>query len=104
MRCRICVDAPVASGVEAVADRFAGALGGRCRQRRRSVEAREAALGEAPGIADLDEQLGDRPRRQAAELAERRVGAADQRRELLGGVALSAVQARDLGAVVVEHP
>ena len=49
------VDPPVAARVVAVADRLAGTLGGRGGQRCAGVEAREPALGEPPGIADLDQ-------------------------------------------------
>src|SRR5215211_7029338 len=80
-----CVDAAVAAAVEAVADRLAGAFGGRGDQRRAGVKAREACLGEAAGFADLDEQLGDRPRREAAELAARGLGGGGQPREPGGG-------------------
>ena len=55
------VDPPVVAGVVAVADRLAWSLGGRGRQRRCGVEAREPALGEPARVADLDQQLGDRP-------------------------------------------
>ena len=72
------VDAPVAAGVVAVADRLAGPLGGRGGQRRGGVEAREPALGEPARVADLDQQLGDRPGDQAAELAQRRAARAHE--------------------------
>ena len=76
------VDASVAAGVVAVADRLAGPLGGRGGQRRGAVEAREPALGEPPRVADLDQQLGDRAGAQAAELAKRRAALAHERVEL----------------------
>ena len=98
------VDAAVAAGVVAVADRFAGSFGGRGGQRRGAVEAREAALGEAARVADLDQQLGDRAGRQAAELVQRRAGGCDEQRRAAGDVALGGVEARDLRAVAVEHP
>ena len=78
------VDAPVATGVVAVADRLAGPFGGRGGQRRRAVEAREPALGEPAHVADLDQQLGDRAGAQAAELAKRRAALVNERLELRG--------------------
>jgi hypothetical protein len=68
----------------------------------RPVEACEAALGEAARVADLDEQLGDRPRRQAAELAQRAVVGAHERLELRDGGLLVAVKLRDPCAMGVQ--
>jgi hypothetical protein len=52
-----------------VTHRLAGPFRGRGGQRCGGVEAAKAALGEAAGVARLDQQLGDRPGAETAELA-----------------------------------
>jgi hypothetical protein len=97
------VDSAVAAGVVAVADRFAGTLGGRGGQWRGGVEAREPALGEAAGVADLDQQLGDWPGIWAAELCERRAARARELAQLRDDLLLLAIKRPDLRPVAVEQ-
>ena len=84
-------------------DRLAGALCGRGGQRRGAVEAREPALGEAAHVADFDQQFGDRPGRQAAELAKRRAALAHALGEVSDDLLLLAIERLDLLVVAVEQ-
>jgi hypothetical protein len=66
------VETPVASPREAMPDGLALALARAGRDRRGAVEPGEAGLGEAPDVADLDDDLGRGARRDADEPDERR--------------------------------
>jgi hypothetical protein len=97
------VDAAVAAGVVAVADGLAGALGGRGGQRGGPVEASEPALGKAPRVADLDQQLGDRYGRESAQLLQRAAAGLYEAGELARELLLFCVELGDLGAIAAQH-
>ena len=82
---------------------FAGALAGRGDQRRAGVEPREPAFGEPPGVADLDQQFGDRDRRQTTELIEGAAARLHKRAELACDRLLLGVEFRDVVAVLVQQ-
>jgi hypothetical protein len=64
------VHAAVGAGVEAAADGLAGPVGGGGGQRCAGVKAREAGGREAAPVADLDEQPGNRARREPTQRVE----------------------------------
>ena len=66
-------------------------------------EARKPALGKAPRVADLDQQLGDRHGRQSAQLAQRAAAGLYERGELAGDCLLLCVELGDLDAIAAQH-
>jgi hypothetical protein len=100
---RRAVDAPVATGVVAVADWVSGSLAGGDNQRRGASEAPEPAPGEPSGVANLDQQLRDRASREPAQLAQRRAAGLHEPLELAADRSFLRVELGDLGAVALQQ-
>ena len=90
------VEPSVSTTVEAMADGLSRTFRRRRRQRRRPVEASEAALGEPPWVTNFYQDLSDAARRKTCELRKRRPAALDEFRQVPGRLLIARIELGDL--------